>query len=101
MDSFDFIKWFSFLAEVPILDVNSGSPVTKKELLKAIEETFDFLLSGPVHLSELFDENGVKLLSGVLAKREGGEGLTFCIFALILIMNFFDDGLLFHLFVID
>lgn len=72
MHTSDLIKGFPLLAKVPVLNVDPGALVPEKELLQTIEQSLDLFFCGAVHLSELFHENGVEFLSGVLAEGQGG-----------------------------
>lgn len=71
MDTPELVKGFAFFTEVAIFDVDSGTLVSEEKLLESIEEPFDFFFGGAIHFSELFHEDGVEFLGGVLAKGEG------------------------------
>jgi hypothetical protein len=70
VDAFEVVKWLSFFAKIAILNVDPGSFISEKKLLESVEESFNFLISGALHLSELLHEDGVKLLRWILSESE-------------------------------
>ena len=99
VDAFKVVKWLSFFAKIPILNVDPGSFISEKELLESVEESFNFFISGALHFAELLHEDGVKLFRWILTERQCKKDLLVSLSPLKLIwmwLPFFSYGLLFH-----
>jgi hypothetical protein len=70
VNAFKVVKWLSFFTKIAILNVDPGSFISEKELLKSVEESFNFLISGALHLSELLHEDGVEFLRWILPESQ-------------------------------
>ena len=76
VNAFKVVKWLSFFAKISILNVDPGSFISEKELLETVEESFNFLISGSLHLSELLHEDGVEFLRWILPESQCKKDLV-------------------------